>query len=240
MSTQSDDVSSSTSTNQNILQTITTIIGKTASLTVSVSFFILLAYHRNATILTVWIGSILNAILSKIVKKIVNQNRPSELYQTNSSNVKLKPSDGGMPSSHAMSLGFIITSILIVDNVLPINKHYLRAGVGLLMSLYTTIALQYRIRDHYHTIEQVAVGLVFGVMNAIAWFKFAMVGLNNTGVGPVLSYVQQNWITTETGLLPYIALIIPIIVGMVVVGSFERQISLWMTNNKSSRMKKEY
>ena len=149
----------------------------------------------------IWIGSILNAILSKIIKKIVNQNRPSEL-QTNS-NVKLKPSDGGMPSSHAMSLGFIMASILIVDSVLPINNYNLRVSVGLVMSLYTTIALRYRIRDHYHTVEQVCVGLVLGVMNAIAWFKFAMVGnTSNNGVGPVLSYVQQNYISTETWNVP--------------------------------------
>jgi membrane-associated phospholipid phosphatase len=232
ISTKSDDASSS-STDDNSLHTITTIIGKTASLTVSISFFVLLAYHRNATIFTLWIGSILNAVLSKIIKKIVNQNRPSEL-RTNS-NVKLKPSDGGMPSSHAMSLGFIITSILIVNSVLPINNYNLRVSVGLIMSLYTTIALRYRIRDHYHTIEQVVVGLVFGVMNAIAWYKFAMVGntSNNNGVGPVLSYVQQNFVSTETGMFPYIALTIPIVVGIIVVGSFERRISLWMTNNKT-------
>ena len=231
MSTKSDDASSSS--DDNSLHTITTIIGKTASLTVSISFFVLLAYHRNATIFTLWIGSILNAVLSKIIKKIVNQNRPSEL-QTNS-NVRLKPSDGGMPSSHAMSLGFIMTSILIVDSVLPINNYNLRVSVGLVMSLYTTIALRYRIRDHYHTIEQVVVGLVFGVMNAIAWYKFAMVGntSNNNGVGPVLSYVQQNFVSTETGMFPYIALTIPIVVGIIVVGSFERRISLWMTNNKT-------
>ena len=239
MSTQSDDISSSSSSSSSyddILQTITTIIGKTASLSVSISFFLLLAYHRNATILTIWVGSILNAILSKIIKKIVNQNRPSEL-QTNS-NIKLKPSDGGMPSSHAMSLGFIMTSILIVDGVLPINNYNLRAGLGLIMSLYTTVALRYRIRDHYHTLEQVVVGLVLGIMNAISWFKLAMVGNDsNNGVGPVLSYVQQNYISAETGMFPYMALIIPIIVGMVVVGSFERRISLWMTNDKSSRMK---
>ena len=149
--------------------------------------------------------------------------------------MKLKPSDGGMPSSHAMSLGFIITSILIVNSVLPINNYNLRVSVGLVMSLYTTIALRYRIRDHYHTIEQVVVGLVFGVMNAIAWYKFAMVGntSNNNGVRPVLSYVQQNFVSTETGMFPYIALTIPIVVGIIVVGSFERRISLWMTNNKT-------
>jgi hypothetical protein len=80
----------------------------------------------------------------------------------------------------------------------------------------------------------VAVGLVFGVMNAIAWYKFAMVGnTSNNGVGPVLSYVQQNFVSTETGMFPYIALAIPIVVGIIVVGSFERRISLWMTNNKT-------
>jgi acid phosphatase family membrane protein YuiD len=172
MSTRLDEIDNGA---KNILHTITTIIGKTASLSVSISFFLLLAYHRNATLLTIWIGSILNAILSKIIKKIVNQNRPSKL-QTNS-NIKLKPSDGGMPSSHAMSLGFIMTSTLIVDGVLPINNYNLRAGLGLIMSLYTAVALRYRIRDHYHTLEQVVVGLVLGIMNAISWFTLAMVGL---------------------------------------------------------------
>jgi acid phosphatase family membrane protein YuiD len=176
------------------------------------------------------IGSILNATLRKIIKKIINQN-----LQTNS-NIKLKSSDGGMPSSHAMSLGFIMTSILIVDGVLPINNYNLRAGFGLIMSLYTSVALRYRIRDHYHTVEQVVVG----IMNAISWFKLAMVGNDsNNSVGPVLSYVQQNFKSAETGMFPYMALIIPIIVGMIVVGSVEHRISLWTTNGKSSHMKKD-
>jgi flagellar biosynthesis protein FliR len=98
-----------------------------------------------------------------------------------------------------MSLGFIMTSILFVNSVLPINNYNLRVSVGLVMSLYTTIALRYCIRDHYHTIEQVVVGLVLGVMNEIAWYKFAMVGnTSNNGVGPVLSYMQQNLISTDS------------------------------------------
>ena len=57
-----------------------------------------------------FIGSILNAIVGKILKKILNHDRPAELEL--SDKVKLKPSDGGMPSSHAMSLSFIGTVIL--------------------------------------------------------------------------------------------------------------------------------
>lgn len=185
----------------------------------SVGVFLLVAYQRDAIILTIWIGSILNAVLSKVAKKILNHERPAELQSTEK--IKLKPSDGGMPSSHAMSLGFVGTSITC--GVVPL-EYRLIAGVA--MAAYSAIALRYRVRDHLHTVEQVAVGLLFGVGNALAWLKFG-VGSGNEA-GTVLLYVQNHWVSAETGLFPYSALAIPIVVGISVVGSFERRIALWM------------
>ena len=71
-----------------------TFIGKTASSFVSISFFVLLATRRDALMLTLFIGSIFNAVLSKVLKKLLNHERPENL-QLNE-NIKLKPSDGGM------------------------------------------------------------------------------------------------------------------------------------------------
>ena len=203
---------------------ITTIIGKSASTLVSASVFFLLAYQRDAVVLTVWIGSILNAILSKIAKKVLNHDRPTQLQGTE--RVKLKPSDGGMPSSHAMSLAFIGTSIL--GSVVPLEK---RMVVGLAFGIYSAIALRYRVRVYLHTVEQVAVGVVLGVMNALAWLQFGM-GAGSGDSGPVLSYAREQWVSAETGLFPFSALAIPVMVGIVVVGSFERRIALWVKNNK--------
>ena len=211
-----------------ILHQITTVIGKSASTAVSLSFFLLLAYHRNALLLTLFLGSILNSILGKILKKILNHERPAEL-QSNA-NVKLKPSDGGMPSSHAMSLGFIGT-VILVGVISPENRWV----IGSMMAIYSAIALRYRVRDHLHTLDQVGVGLVLGVGNALAWLKFGMGIIDargNDDVGPIFGWVQQNWVSAETGLFPYEALAIPVLVGVLVVGSFERRIGQWIKNKR--------
>lgn len=206
-----------------MLNKITTIVGKSASTLVSASVFFLLAYQRDAVVLTLWIGSILNAILSKVAKKVLNHDRPAQLQ--NSDSVKLKPSDGGMPSSHAMSLAFIGTSIL--GSVVPVENRVL---VGLVFGTYSAIALRYRVREHLHTVEQVAVGVVLGVMNAFVWLQY---GMGRSGdVGPVVSYAREHWVSAETGLFPYSALAIPVVVGIVVVGSFERRIALWIEERK--------
>ena len=210
-------MASLSSTNMHLHDKITTVVGKTASTFVSLTFFCILAYQRDAIILSLWIGSILNAILSKVAKKVLNHDRPAELQDSNK--IKLKPSDGGMPSSHAMSLSFIGTSI--IGGIVPV-EHRLVAAVAVL--IYSTIALRYRVRDHLHTVDQVFVGVMLGTVNALAWLKF--------GLGPVLSYVQHHCVSGETGLFPYSALTIPIVVGILVVGSFERRIALWMKNKR--------
>lgn len=201
------------SDSERMLNKITTIVGKSASTLVSAS----------VVVLTLWIGSILNAILSKVAKKVLNHDRPAQLQ--NSDSVKLKPSDGGMPSSHAMSLAFIGTSIL--GSVVPVENRVL---VGLVFGTYSAIALRYRVREHLHTVEQVAVGVVLGVMNAFVWLQY---GMGRSGdVGPVVSYAREHWVSAETGLFPYSALAIPVVVGIVVVGSFERRIALWIEERK--------
>jgi len=220
-SSMTSSIKMSTKEESTILHQVTTKVGKSASTLVSVSFFLLLAYQRDAIILTLWIGSILNAIASKVAKKLLNHERPAELQD--SDKIKLKPSDGGMPSSHAMSLSFIGTSIL--GGFIPAEY---RLVSGIAMAIYAAIALRYRVRDHLHTVDQVAVGVVLGLVNALAWLHFAVGSSENTGA--ILSYVQKNWVSLETGLFPYSALSIPIVVGILVVGSFERRIVLWVKN----------
>lgn len=228
--------SMTSSESEDIPHKITTAVGKTASTLVSVSFFVVLAYRRDAVMLAIWIGSILNAVLSKVFKKLLDHERPAELMYNDG--VGLKPSDGGMPSSHAMSLAFIGISILW-GGVVPAEY---RPAFGLIVAIYSAIALRYRVRDHLHTVDQVVMGLVLGATNALAWLKFGVGGVGYGGnddaaaaAGPVLSYVRDNWVSAETGLFPYSALAIPVIVGIIVVGSFERRIALWMKKDKEKK-----
>jgi hypothetical protein len=126
-----------------------------------------------------------------------------------------------------MSLGFLGT--VITCAVIPVELQIL---AGCVMIIYALIALRYRIRDDLHTIEQVMVGLTLGVVNGFGWLKYAL-GLGDGNDGFVLSWVKENWVSAETGLFPYTALAIPIVVGILVVGSFERRIALWLKEKKS-------
>ena len=230
--------------NNELFETITTLTGKTASTLVSLTFFLLLSTRRDALITTLFIGSIANAVSGKILKRVINQERP-ELLEL-SSQVKLKPSDGGMPSSHAMSLSFIGV-VLFFGIVLPsttaagmnisnIGSTVIQYTIGTLILLYSTIALRYRVRDHLHTLDQIVVGYSIGLINAFLWLKYA-VSINYDGnteavVGPVMGIVQRYLISSETNQFPMVGLLVPMLVGVVVVGSFERRIGLWMKNKR--------
>ena len=84
------------------------------------------------------------------------------------------------------------------------------------MVMYSAIALRYRVRDHLHTLEQIIVGYGIGLLNAIIWLKLAI-------AGPVVTMVQQYLISSDTNQFPLVGLMVPILVGVVVVGSFERR-----------------
>lgn len=137
-------------------------IGSSASTVVAGLFFIALSYQRDAFMLTFFIGSILNGIASKILKKVLNQDRPTG-FQDNSS-IGIKPSDKGMPSSHAMSLGFIgiYTAIALCNGLLQNAGIISQIGTCSALFIYVTICLIYRVQSQLHTRDQVFVGLFFG------------------------------------------------------------------------------
>lgn len=211
----------------------TTLIGKSASSLVSLSFFILLATKRDGLTTTLFIGSILNAIVGKILKKILNHDRPAELEL--SDKVKLKPSDGGMPSSHAMSLSFIGTVILFgVIAPAAANNISISIAAGALMVIYSAIALRYRVRDHLHTLDQIIVGYVLGLFNAFVWLRFAVSTNHGDTAGPILTLVRRYMISSETNQFPLVGLVVPVLVGVLVVGSFERRIGVWLKERKQT------
>ena len=189
------------------------LVGSTTSMLVAFTFFAVLAYQRDALMVSFFIGAISNGILSKILKKLLNQERPSTV---DINLVKEKPSDKGMPSSHAMSLGFIGT---FTGLALP----YLQ----LPLLMYVAISLYYRVHTQLHTREQVAVGLIVGVLNGAMWWTLC------NGSNPLLPSVNvmdwvSNTILNDQGLLPVRLLVVPAAVGLIVVGSFERRISKWL------------
>lgn len=202
-----------------IMNTLLTTIGSTTSALVAGTFYAVLAYRRDALMVSFFMGAISNGILSKVLKKVLNQERPAEL---NESNLKLKPSDGGMPSSHAMSLGFIctFTALNLPSTTIP-------------LIVYVAISLLYRINTKLHTTEQIIVGLTLGTINGYIWRSLCF------GTNPLVDVNLMDWVTqnflNESGLLPLYALSIPAIIGAAVVGSVERRIARFLKNKKKEK-----
>ena len=193
------------SSDSSIIQVIFNCIGSTTSTVVSGMFFVVLAWKRDAIMVFFFIGAICNGVLSKVLKRILRQERPAELDKTD---IPLKPGDNGMPSSHAMSLGFIGTFTALI---LPWTK------IPLLS--YVMTSLLYRIETNLHSRDQVLVGLVLGSINGAIWKR-----LCDTMIIDVVSQYFLN----EAGVLPWYLLAIPALLGAMVVGSVERRISTWL------------
>jgi len=205
-----------------------TKIGSSASTLVAGTFFVILAYKRDAFMVAFFCGAILNGVMSKILKRILDQDRPNdENLMYDDSVTQLRPSDKGMPSSHAMSLGFIGTiSVLGL-----LTSKYLGILSSVAICLYVVVCLWYRVKSKLHSLEQVAVGLFFGVINGIAW-RDLIYGSNSLFPFINLEDVISKNLLPATGIMPVTWLIIPAVVGAIVVGSFERRISEWMKSKK--------
>lgn len=184
-----------------------TKVGSTTSALVAGTFFLSLAYHRDALMVSFFIGAISNGILSKVLKKLLKQERPVALQQT-ADTMELPPSDNGMPSSHAMSLGFIgtFTALQLPQTTLPII-------------LYVAISLVYRVRSNLHSLEQVVVGVTLGSTNGYLW--------KTSCLPSVMEFVTWHFLNDQ-GVLPWVGLAAPALVGAAVVGSVERRISRMM------------
>jgi membrane-associated phospholipid phosphatase len=193
-------------------------VGSTTSAVVSVVFFAVLAWKRDAFMVAFFLGSIANGILSKVLKKLLNQSRPEALQAVT---MKLKPSDGGMPSSHAMSLGFIATVTTI--SLLPVLDGGATVWPFWLMWIYVAVSLAHRVQVNLHTRQQVVVGLTVGSTNGWVWHTAFHDG--------VMDWVRVYFLNAD-GVLPLALLALPALIGAVVVGSFERRISEFLKSRK--------
>ncbi|KAH7566373.1 hypothetical protein ACOSP7_022823 [Xanthoceras sorbifolium] len=126
---------------------------------VSGLFAALIIWRHDNEALWILMGSVVNAMLSVALKRILNQERP----------VPTSRSDPGMPSSHAQSI-FFIFSFAITSTVqcLGLNEVSLViSGLTLASGSYLTWL---RVSQKLHTIPQVVVGAAVGFTFFILWF----------------------------------------------------------------------
>jgi hypothetical protein len=199
-------------------------IGSTTSLLVAGTFYAILCYKRDAFMVAFFIGAILNGILSKVLKRVLGVSRPEALDPTT---LDLAPSDNGMPSSHAMSLGFIgtFTALTLPQTTIP-------------LLIYCLVSLIYRVQSNLHTIEQIGVGAVLGTLNGALWWKLCTGGvvLGDKLINIVDRVAASSIIIDpHTRLLPWYMLSVPALIGAAVVGSVERRLQQFLNKRKGTK-----
>ena len=110
-----------------------------------------------------------NAIVGKGVKLAVNQDRP----------------DGGkygMPSSHACSVSFIVSSMFLLGEI----SGKLTAVLG----VYGALGLLWRVQTCKHSLLQIVLGATLGFANALITWRTK---LGSTVERSALTYMGKGW-----------------------------------------------
>ncbi|RAL49247.1 hypothetical protein DM860_018120 [Cuscuta australis] len=125
----------------------------------AVLFGITVLWKHDAQALWASIGSVLNSLLSHILKRLLNQRRP----------VPTSRSDPGMPSSHAQSIFYIVT-YTIITVIESFGMNGLTAALGGLVYALSCYFSWLRISQKLHTTNQVLVGATIGLGFSHFWF----------------------------------------------------------------------
>ncbi|KAF5188769.1 lipid phosphate phosphatase epsilon 2, chloroplastic-like [Thalictrum thalictroides] len=127
---------------------------------VAALYGVLILWKHDAEALWVAMGCVINSLLSVILKKILNQERP----------VGTLKSDPGMPSSHAQSIFFgVFFAILSMVKHQGLNLVTL-VGVVLVMASGSYLSWL-RVSQKLHTVNQVLVGGIVGSVFSVLWFQ---------------------------------------------------------------------
>ena len=119
----------------------------------------------NPSIETCWalLGSVVNSVNGKILKRILNHERPDGS----------RKADPGMPSSHATSLSYLsvygAASLAYFRDAAPALGYSGQLAVSACLVVIGMWLSYLRVSTGYHTPPQVVVGYGLGSMTALAW-----------------------------------------------------------------------
>ncbi|MBA0562455.1 hypothetical protein Golob_007498 [Gossypium lobatum] len=170
---------------------------------VSALFGGVIIWRHDAEALWMAMGSIVNAVLSVGLKRLLNQERP----------VAGLKSDPGMPSSHAQSIFF--TVVFAIASLLEwLGNNALSVGISVLALAFGSYLSWLRVSQKLHTMNQILVGAVVGsifsvlwylswdavvleAFNSSLWVRFiVLLACAGFGIG-FLTYVIQYWLKDE-------------------------------------------
>lgn len=170
---------------------------------VSALFGGVILWRPDAEALWMAMGSIVNAVLSVGLKRLLNQERP----------VAGLKSDPGMPSSHAQSIFF--TVVFAIASLLEwLGNNALSVGISVLALAFGSYLSWLRVSQKLHTMNQILVGAVVGSIFSVLWYLswdavvleafssslwvrvIVLLACAGFGLG-FLTYVIQYWLQDE-------------------------------------------
>ncbi|CAK9320683.1 unnamed protein product [Citrullus colocynthis] len=175
------------------------ILNKLSKWLVAALFAAVILLRHDAEALWTAMGSVINAVLSLVLKRILNQERPIATLR----------SDPGMPSSHAQSIFFTVVFVSL-SAVEWLGVNAISSSVCGLSFIFGSYFSWLRVSQKLHTISQVLVGSVLGGFFAILWYLFwkavvseafsanlwvqvvVVLGASGFCIGFVI-YVLNNW-----------------------------------------------
>ncbi|PWA86087.1 phosphatidic acid phosphatase type 2/haloperoxidase [Artemisia annua] len=124
-----------------------------------VSYGVVILLRQDDLALWAVLGSILNVLLSFTLKHLIKQERPDPQVC----------SGPGMPSTHAQSISFAVTFIILsINEWLGLNgSAVLLSGLVIAVGAYF---IWLRVLLRYHTTCQVVAGIVVGSCFSVLWF----------------------------------------------------------------------
>ncbi|XP_057529631.1 lipid phosphate phosphatase epsilon 2, chloroplastic isoform X2 [Amaranthus tricolor] len=138
---------------------IEAILNRSSKWFVAILFGAVLLGRHDAEALWAAMGSVLNTVLSVALKRVLNQERPV-------ANVR---SDPGMPSSHAQSI-FFTFSFVVLSMVEWLGWNEFTAIFAAVSLVFGSYLSWLRVTQKLHTIDQIVVGAVLGSCFSLAWF----------------------------------------------------------------------
>ena len=181
------------------------------------------------------LGSALNSVLSKILKRLFNISRPKAAIDEGHD-------DPGFPSSHAHMLAFIATFFtleiqMLEFDMLPSNLFQLsfsdevsvvlgKDNTSFCIWLFALLGGYLRVHLQRHTVGQVLAGFVSGTLGGLAWYSISTQW--KTQFDTLLIYSNQTY-----PRLTLLIMILIAIIGWAFLAIYGKRISRPSNQNKS-------
>jgi hypothetical protein len=184
------------------------MVGKNTKWIVSLTAAAVLLYRRDALAVSAIAGALSNAVLGKMLKRVLKQKRPDGAPLA----------DPGMPSSHAMSL-FFLSGYLCAVTVAwtPAWQPAQRAAAMAALLSFATSSAAWRVASGLHTTPQIFVGALLGGVNGVLWFHITASHMEWLQSLDHMLAADRSIPAVLCGIL---------IAGALVVGSVERKLGV--------------